>query len=437
MRTVAHMEGRSNKTAPSKWAVLFTIVIMSFMSTLDGSVVNVALPAMQRELAVTAADIQWVSSVYLLVCCATVLVFGQLGDRFGKVKFFQLGVALFTVGSLLCGMATSLPALIAARALQGTGAASAMANNMGIVTEVFPTSERGRALGIVSTFVSLGLMCGPVLGGILVAAFPWESIFLINVPVGVAALLAGMRFLPADAPSGAMATGALSNLRGIVSLLANPAFVLNLVTMFICFFAVGSTELILPFFLQDACGYTPDVAGVLLTSIPLAMAVVGPVAGAVSDRVGSTGPCLVGLVIYAVGIAFVGMLSADATAVRIYITVVVMSLGTGMFQAPNNSLVMGSAGQENLGFAGSMVALVRYLGMAVGTTGGTALLYGRMSELAGRTVTSFVPGEVELFMGGFSFTFFVIAALVAAGAVLTIAGVAVRRAQRGHLSKTR
>ena len=197
---------------------------------------------------------------------------------------------------------------------------------------------------------------------------------------------------------------------------------------------MGSTELILPFYLQDACGYTPDVAGVLLTSIPLAMAVVGPVAGAVSDRVGSTGPCLVGLVIYAVGIAFVGMLPADATAVRIYITVVVMSLGTGMFQAPNNSLVMGSAGQENLGFAGSMVALVRYLGMAVGTTGGTALLYGRMSELAGRSVTSFVPGEVELFMGGFSFTFFVIAALVAVGAVLTIAGVAVRRAQRGHLS---
>ena len=185
-----------------KWVVLFTVVAMTFMSTLDSSIVNVALPAMQRELGVGAADIQWVSSIYLLACCVTVLVFGRLGDRYGKVRFFQVGVALFTAGSALCGLATTLPVLIGARVVQALGAASATANNMGIVTEVVPASQRGRALGITSTFVSLGLMCGPTIGGMLVAVYPWESIFLINVPVGIVAFLVGLKTLPRDAHRG-------------------------------------------------------------------------------------------------------------------------------------------------------------------------------------------------------------------------------------------
>ena len=134
---------RTQADSYNKWAVLFTVVVMSFMSTLDSSVVNVALPAMQRELGVSAGDIQWVSSVYLLVCCAAAIPFGRLGDRGGKVRYFQLGVALFTLGSLLCGLATTLPVLVAARVVQGVGASSALSNNMGIVTETFPAQERG------------------------------------------------------------------------------------------------------------------------------------------------------------------------------------------------------------------------------------------------------------------------------------------------------
>lgn len=184
---------------PNKWIVLLTVALMTFMSTLDSSIVNVALPAMQREFGVGAADIQWVSSIYLLVCCAAALVFGRLGDLFGKVRLFQAGVALFTLGSLLCGLSVSLPVLIGARVVQGLGAACATANNMGIVTEAFPVEQRGRALGIVSTFVSLGMTCGPTIGGMLVAVYPWESIFLINVPVGIVAFAVGLKTLPRDA----------------------------------------------------------------------------------------------------------------------------------------------------------------------------------------------------------------------------------------------
>lgn len=482
--TPARAAGRERR-APNKWVVLFTVVVMTFMSTLDSSIINVALPAMQRELAASASQIQLVSSAYLVALCVTVLVFGRLGDLYGKVRFFQLGVGVFTLGSLLCGLAQSLPVLVAARVVQGVGAASALATNMGIVTETFPSTERGRALGVVSTFVSLGLMCGPVLGGFLVAAFPWEAIFLVNVPIGAAALVVGLRTLPDDAPAadgrearpldvaGAllmapavlalfcalnMAGSAPAPLVGAalaagaallvafcaverraafplvrMSLFSNPVFSVNLLTMLLAFCAVGATEFLIPFFLQDACGFPSSVAGVLLTAIPLAMAVLGPVAGAASDRVGATGPCLAGLVVYAAGIFLVGSLPADAGPVRIYLTIAFMSVGTGLFQSPNNSLVMGSVEVCDLGFAGSVISLVRNMGMSVGVTGGSALLYGRMSALAGRPLASYVPGEPGLFLSGFSFAFGVLAAMVAAGAALTLAQAALarRRARRG------
>lgn len=467
--------------AAGKWIVLFTVVAMTFMSTLDSSIVNVALPAMQRELGVGAADIQWVSSVYLLVCCVTVLVFGRLGDLFGKVRLFQAGVALFTAGSLLCGLSASLPALIGARVVQGLGASCATANNMGIVTEAFPSAQRGRALGIVSTFVSLGMMCGPTIGGMLVAVYPWESIFLINVPIGLASFAVGLKTLPPDAPranaerfdlAGSLllapaiflvffsltnlAEGATPLLLALLALglallaafvaverrvsaplvrldlFANAPFSLNLGAMFLCFMAVGGTELILPFFLQDACGFPSATTGLALTAIPLAMAVMGPLGGALSDRVGSFWPCLVGLAVYAAGIALVGGLTQTAPLAQIVALMAFMAAGTGLFQSPNNALIMGSVEPDRLGFAGSLVSLVRYMGMSAGVTGGTTLLYSRMSALAGRAVSAYVPGEPELFLGGFSFAFYVLAACTLVGAVLLVLGRPRRAAARGE-----
>ena len=148
----------------NKWAILFTVLVMTFMSTLDSSIVNVALPVMQKALAVSLSDIQWVSTVYLVAICASMLIFGRLGDMFGKVWLFQAGVALFAIGSLLCGLSHAFAMLLVSRCVQGIGAAAAMANNMGIITESFPAKERGRALGLLASFVALGMMCGPVLG---------------------------------------------------------------------------------------------------------------------------------------------------------------------------------------------------------------------------------------------------------------------------------
>ncbi|WP_320055319.1 MFS transporter [Eubacterium callanderi] len=171
-----------------KWSILFTVLIMTFMVTLDGSIVNVALPVMSGELNASMGDIEWVASIYLVVTCATILIFGRLGDMIGKVRIFQIGVILFTVGSLLCSISGTLPLLIGARVVQGLGSAAALANNQGIITESFPPDERGKALGFVSTFVALGSMTGPTLGGMILTVLPWTYIFLINIPVGGALL---------------------------------------------------------------------------------------------------------------------------------------------------------------------------------------------------------------------------------------------------------
>ena len=208
----------------NKWAILFTVLVMTFMSTLDSSIVNVALPVMQKALVVSLGDIQWVSTVYLVAICASMLIFGRLGDMFGKVWLFQAGVALFTVGSLLCGLSHTFAMLLVSRCVQGIGAAAAMANNMGIITESFPAKERGRALGLLASFVALGMMCGPVLGGVIVTSLPWECIFLINVPVGVVSFVAGLKTLPHVRP----------NRRGITFDLAGACALVPALVLLLC-----------------------------------------------------------------------------------------------------------------------------------------------------------------------------------------------------------
>ena len=464
-----HDAVEGNTHGKNKWAILFTVLVMTFMATLDSSIVNVALPVMRKALDAGLDQIQWVSSVYLLTTCAALLVFGRLGDIYGKVRFFQVGVAVFAAGSLLCGMASTLEFLVVARAIQGIGGAAAMANNMGIITESFPARERGRALGLLASFVALGMMCGPVLGGFIVSSLPWEYIFLINVPVGVVSLLVGFKTLPHVAPErdgrrldvagslllvpGLFLTfvsitlleaGVTLQVLGMLgiglallvafvmverrvkdplvmfSVFQDRGFVANLVCLFISFVAIGVYELMTPFYLQDARGFDPGLAGLIFCIIPLANAIAGPISGAVSDRIGCELPCMIGLGTFSVGLYLTGTLDMGSGILQILFFLGLASFGTSIFQSPNNSLVMGSVPTELLGFAGSASALARYLGMAIGISGSTSILYGGMSAAAGRTVTAYVEGRPDIFLAGYQLVYIVTAALVAVGFCLTV-----------------
>lgn len=414
--------------AHGKWAILITVLTMTFMVCLDSSVVTVALPVMQKQLG-AGDEIQWVSSVYLIATCLALIPFGRLGDRRGKVHVFQAGVIGFTVGSLLCGLSQTLPALIAARAVQGVGGALAMANNMGIITEAFPVRERGRAMGILSTFVALGMMAGPMLGGIIVSAWPWELIFLINVPVGIASFLVGLRTLPHVRPDRAEREGALGFGEAVRLCLGNAAFRLNFLTMLIVFIGIGASEFILPFYFQDAHGFSADVSGLLFLALPAVNAVVGPVSGTVSDRVGGETLTMLGLAVYIAGFFAVGGLTEVSSVPEIVSAVGLMSLGSAIFQSPNNALFMDSAPDEALGFAGSLGSLARYAGLALGISLCSAMLYGRMSAEAGHAVGAAIPGRPDIFLAGFRFSFHMLAGLVSVAFAMTAVRWARQRAR--------
>ena len=412
--------GTTARRTYSKWAILFTVLVMTFMVCLDSSIVTVALPVIQRELGVGLDEIQWVSSVYLLSTCVVLLPFGRLGDRLGKVYVFQAGVVVFTVGSLLCGLAPTLPVLVGARIVQGVGCALAMANNMGIITEAFPAHERGRAMGMLSTFVALGMMAGPVMGGAIVSAFAWEGIFLINVPVGIISFVVGLRTLPHVRPDHDAGEGALSFLDSLRLCFSSATFAINFTTMLIVFVGIGASEFALPFYFQDAHGYSAAIASLLFMTLPVVNAVVGPVSGAVSDRAGCEVPTVVGLAVYVAGMLAVSVLGEASPMVQVIASVALMSLGTSIFQSPNNSLFMTSAPREALGFAGSLGSLARYAGMATGISMCSRILYGQMSVAAGYEVTSYVEGRPDIFLFGFSSVFHVLAALAAVGLALTL-----------------
>ena len=402
----------------NKWAILYTVLVMTFMACLDSSIVTVALPVMQKELGVGLDRIQLVSSIYLLATCLAMLPFGRLGDTHGKVNVFQLGVAVFTLGSLCCGLSQTLETLAVSRVLQGVGCAAAMANNMGIITESFPARERGRAMGLLSTFVALGMMCGPVLGGVLVASFPWESIFIINIPVGVISFAVGLRTLPHVRPAAGERPVPLSvSARRCFS---SSAFTINLTCMLIVFIGIGASEFVLPFYFQDAHGFSSDVSGLLFLALPVANAVMGPLSGTVSDRIGCEIPTATGLAIYVCGLFAVSTLDEHAAIPVIVGFVALMSCGTSIFQSPNNSLYMGSAPREALGFAGSMGSLARYAGMAIGISAGSHILYGQMSVAAGHTVTSYVAGRPDIFLFGYRSLFYTLMAFATLGFVLTV-----------------
>ena len=179
------MENVQDEVYGKRWLILFTTVLLTFMATLDSSIVNVALPVISEKLSVSMASIEWIVTSYLIIIVGSILIFGRLSDIKGKAAIFKFGIIVFTIGSFLCGLSNSLVLLVFSRVIQAIGAAATMGTSQGIITQVFPVNERGRALGLNGTFVALGSMVGPPIGGFIVSALSWHYIFLINVPVGI------------------------------------------------------------------------------------------------------------------------------------------------------------------------------------------------------------------------------------------------------------
>ncbi|BCZ45698.1 MFS transporter [Clostridium gelidum] len=457
------------ENARSRWTILVIVLMSTFMSTLDSSVVNVALPKMAKALNVTTSSIQLVVTSYLIVIAGIVLIFGRLGDMFGKSKMFKFGVSLFSLGSLLCGISKSFPILIISRVVQAIGAASTMANNQGIITETFGKNERGKALGFLGISVALGSIVGPGLGGFIVGAASWEFIFLINVPIGIIALLYAHKLLPKDNNKvqgkldgiGAILfmftivplfmsleeglnigfTDPIIILGFIIALISfivfifvekrkenpllhlqifsNKLFSLSIFCAFISFIAIFCNNIILPFYLQDVMNFSPQHAGLILMINPLILIVVSPVSGTLSDKIGSELLTFIGLTFVSLGLFLMSMFNVDSTLLSMILFIGIMSIGMGVFQPPNNSLIMSTVPKDKLGIAGSINALVRNLGMICGIALATTLLYSMMSSKIGYRVTDYVAGRNDAFIYGMKTVYIAAAIISLVGAGLT------------------
>jgi EmrB/QacA subfamily drug resistance transporter len=452
-----------------RWMILIVLNIFTFMSTLDGSIVNIALPELSKQLKLPMAQIEWVTTGYLMAICAAILFFGKLGDIVGKIRIFKIGTIVFVIGSMLCGFSLSLPALLASRVIQAIGASMTMANSQGIVTDIFPASERGKALGFIGTFVSLGSIAGPSLGGIMVSTLGWEYIFWVNIPIGVIAILLGWKVLPKDltrtkatidVPGSLLfAIFIISLFAGLLlgqqlgygdslivtslivavisfiaflwtelrrkepllqlSLFKNPLFSLSILCGFLVFTANFCFNIIASFYAQNMLNLTPFEAGFLLMLLPICMVVVAPISGALSDKIGSEFLTFAGLVVMVIAQFGLAELHEGSSVVLVGVWIAMLGIGSGLFQSPNNSLVMSKVPRTQLGSAGSVNSLVRNVGMVVGITIATTILFHVMSSKAGYRVTGLVPGQPELFISGMHVVFMTSASICFVAALLT------------------
>ena len=388
-----------------------------FLGTIDGSIVNVALPTLADEFGTSFGVVQWVSLGYLLTQATLTLAFGRLGDMFGKKPIFTAGFAVFTVFSVLAGLAPTIPFLVAARVFQAVGAAMIFALGFAITTEAFPATERGKALGINGAMVSLGIIIGPVLGGLIIDLASWRWIFLVNLPIGIVGTITALRFVPMTRPNarqrfdwlgaGLFFVGLLSFLAALtygqesgiadplvglglvvsavslaafvaverrvsqpmvdLTLFGNPNFSANLATGFIQFVTIAGVLILLPFYLENTLGYSIRQVGMLLAAIPITLGILAPISGHLSDRMGTRPVTVAGLTVSTIGFALAASLyGVDTGPIQFIAAGLVIGAGIGLFQSPNNSAILGAVPANRLGITSGMLTINRITGQIVG-----------------------------------------------------------------------
>jgi EmrB/QacA subfamily drug resistance transporter len=425
----------------SPWWGFSAVSVGVFMATLDGSIVNVALPSIRAAFGASIPSVELVVSAYLLVTSAGLLAAGRLGDVLGRRRVYVGGLLLFTLGSGLCGFAWSLPVLVIARGVQALGATAMMSMGAAIVTSIFPADRRGRALGAVSSVVAAGLTAGAPVGAAILSFFSWKGVFLVNLPVGVAGAIWASKVLPADDPGhgasfdragalwfGAALAGAIgalevaphsltwaAALRGGAAvatlllwrservaraplvdpeILGERTVTLGLVAALLSYAALFHQTLLSPFFLSEVKGFGAAGLGAVLTVVPISLMVTSPIAGWISDRHGPRGPQVLGGAMLAAGLVSLSLADGASSMTSIVARLALEGAGMGFFQPPNNSAVMGALPRAKLGAGGGMLATARNVGMVVGVALGGALF-----EAGGRT--SFVAGwRLALASGG-------------------------------------
>jgi EmrB/QacA subfamily drug resistance transporter len=418
------------------WAVLIVVSLGFFMTLLDLTIVNIAIPNMIDKLHASLDSVLWVINAYSLVLAVLLITCGRLGDLRGQRNMFIIGVALFTVASAACGFSPTVGWLIAFRAVQGAGAALLMPQTLALLTMVFPPERRGAAFGIWGAVAGVATIAGPTLGGLLVTAFDWRYIFFINLPIGVVVILLGIILIPdlrtgtehkMDFPGVILASLALlaicyglvegqkynwGTITGFVSIpLVIGIGVLLLIVFLVvqartqdqeplvpfalfkdrnfslmnwisCALSVGLLGIFLPItiYMQSALGYSALKAGLALAPSSVISMFVAPVAGRLTDRIGGKYILLTGLLCFAGGMGWLAAIATPTSNWPVFIAPLVVSgFGLGCTFAPLTTTAMRSVQPRLAGAASGMLNTTRQVGSVIGTAAVGALLENRLS----------------------------------------------------------
>jgi len=433
------------------WVALAALCIGFFMIMLDTTIVNVAIPTILRGLHTGLNQVIWVNSVYLLTCATLLLLSARLGDHLGRKPMFLAGMAVFTVASLCCGLAASAGALIAARAVQGLGAAAMLPQSMAFITYLFPPERRGAPLGAWGSMIALASATGPLLGGLLVDNLGWHWIFLVNVPVGVAGLGLVMLLVPGGQPrnhrrfdvpgtvlSGAGLLAVVFGLQngqqyhwgavigpvtipeviaiGVMLLAAfviwqrlnaneplvplaifgHRNFTVATAAVFCVSFALSGMYLPLAIFVQTVLGLSPLMAG--LTTVPFAVGagIAAPVAGRLSDRIGGKPVVVPGFLLYACGLALAAAVTGPNTSPRTFGAVLLISgFGAACAFAPLGSVATGEVSLPMMGTASGVYNTFRQVGAVAGSAT-VGLLFQAMVAARHSALTGTAPHTAAL-----------------------------------------
>jgi len=452
-----------------KWKILWIVVLTSFMSALDVSITNVAMPAIGESLKASFQLIALVPLFYLMSLALFVIPFGRLADIHGRKYFYITGVGVFTLGSILCGAAPTIHALISFRFLQGIGAALIQASAIAIVTEIFPTNERGKAIGITIASVYTGLTAGPMIGGLILQALSWRYIFYVNIPIGILALigsfiyiehvreeedkgkfswlgsagliiflfslLAGMQFFT-PALTVALAAFGLTILISTEGWSSNPLirlrhlgrnkmFIASNLTAFLNYIGIFTVSFLMSFYFIVVRELNPLFAGMMLGIMPLTQAVLSPFSGKMSDRIGGRTLCSFGMLLITLGLVLLAYVSIQSSLAWIGFCLLMTGFGMGLFSSPNTSAVMGSVEKHHLGIASSFLATMRLLGQSVSIIIMTVIMAkfvptDLLSQIVAGIAQNATTAKIE-FMMGLHYSFLILAVFPLIGIFTSLA----------------
>jgi EmrB/QacA subfamily drug resistance transporter len=394
------------------------------MATLDGSILNVALPTISRDLGHPVDVVAWVVLAYSLTLISLLLVFGAWSGTRGYAFAYRFGYVLFIVGSAICSFSGTLYVLIFGRVVQAAGSAMFAAVGPGMVTQVFPASERGKGIGMMVMMVSAGFMVGPPLGGLILDIWPWQAIFMINIPLAFIGLLMTQMYFKSIPPT---APGSKIRLKGAVSVsvgLLTGTFCLSLINdypltdfrilglaavsglsmlsflkyearketaligldifknwqftssigaMLFMFMSTAGVLILVPFYLEQIKHFEPKQVGLFLIIIPVLMFIFAPISGRLSDRIGYRLLTGLGVIILMLGLYMLGHLGVETTNLYIVWSLIVLGAGVGVFNTPNSSALMGSVRDDQRAVTSSILATTRNIGMSIGVALSTVL----------------------------------------------------------------